>query len=101
MLYNQANARLHRQGQKETVIIRHILAKGTIVENVMKDCFAYRQNGCTALKIRKCEGCSFYKTKEEYQLGRRLALERILSLDKDLQDHINKTYYGGKMGGGV
>lgn len=36
MLYNQANARLHRQGQKETVIIRHILAKGTIDENVMK-----------------------------------------------------------------
>lgn len=36
MLYNQANARLHRQGQKETVIIRHILAKGTIDENGMK-----------------------------------------------------------------
>ena len=67
----------------------------------MKDCFAYRRNGCTALKVKKCEGCSFYKTKKEYLLGRQLAMERILSLDKDLQDHINKTYYGGKMGGGA
>ncbi|MFZ3578822.1 DEAD/DEAH box helicase [Virgibacillus sp. DJP39] len=35
-LYQQANARLHRQGQKETVIIHHILAKDTIDERVMK-----------------------------------------------------------------
>ncbi|MCW6664278.1 DEAD/DEAH box helicase [Aerococcaceae bacterium NML191219] len=35
-LYQQANARLYRQGQKETVIIHHILAKGTIDEDVMK-----------------------------------------------------------------
>lgn len=35
-LYQQANARLHRQGQKETVIIHHIIAKGTIDEKVMK-----------------------------------------------------------------
>lgn len=35
-LYQQANARLHRQGQKEKVIIHHILAKETIDERVMK-----------------------------------------------------------------
>ncbi len=67
----------------------------------MKDCFAYKHNGCTALKVRNCEGCSFYKTKERYQLDRQLAMERILSLDKRLQDHINETYYGGKMGGAI
>lgn len=35
-LYQQTNARLHRQGQTDTVIIHHIIAKGTIDEDVMK-----------------------------------------------------------------
>lgn len=35
-LYEQANARLYRQGQKETVVIHHIICKGTIDEQVMK-----------------------------------------------------------------
>lgn len=35
-LYQQTNARLHRQGQKDTVITHHIIAKGTIDEDVMK-----------------------------------------------------------------
>lgn len=35
-LYQQTNARLHRQGQKNTVVIHHIIAKGTIDEQVMK-----------------------------------------------------------------
>lgn len=35
-LYMQTNARLWRQGQKETVVIHHIVAKGTIDEQVMK-----------------------------------------------------------------
>ena len=34
-LYQQTNARLYRQGQKETVVIHHIIAKDTIDENVM------------------------------------------------------------------
>ncbi len=35
-LYQQANARLYRQGQKETVIIHHIIARNTVDEDVMK-----------------------------------------------------------------
>lgn len=35
-LYQQANARLYRQGQKETVIIHHIIAKNTVDEDVIK-----------------------------------------------------------------
>jgi len=34
-LYQQTNARLYRQGQTETVVIHHIIAKDTIDENVM------------------------------------------------------------------
>ena len=35
-LYLQTNARLYRQGQKDTVVIHHIITKGTIDEDVMK-----------------------------------------------------------------
>lgn len=35
-LYQQTNARLHRQGQTDTVVIHHIVAKDTIDEDVMK-----------------------------------------------------------------
>jgi SNF2 family DNA or RNA helicase len=35
-LYQQTNARLWRQGQKDTVVIHHIIAKDTIDESVMK-----------------------------------------------------------------
>ena len=35
-LYQQTNARLHRQGQRDTVVIHHIIARGTIDEDVMK-----------------------------------------------------------------
>jgi SNF2 family DNA or RNA helicase len=34
-LYEQANARLHRQGQKSTVFVYHILTKGTHDEDVL------------------------------------------------------------------
>jgi sporulation protein YqfD len=34
-LYQQTNARLWRQGQNETVVIHHIITKGTIDEDVM------------------------------------------------------------------
>lgn len=35
-LYKQANARLWRQGQKDCVVVHHIITKGTIDERVMK-----------------------------------------------------------------
>ncbi len=35
-LYQQTNARLWRQGQKETVVIHHIITKGTIDEDIIK-----------------------------------------------------------------
>ena len=34
-LYQQANARLHRQGQSQAVVIHHIIAAGTMDERVL------------------------------------------------------------------
>ena len=35
-LYQQTNARLYRQGQKNTVVIHHLITKNTIDEDIMK-----------------------------------------------------------------
>lgn len=47
-LYQQANARLWRQGQKETVVIHHIVTKGTIDEDVI-NALKKKQTGQDAL----------------------------------------------------
>lgn len=46
--YQQANARLDRQGQKEPVIIHHLIAKGTIDEMVMS-ALKRKENGQEAM----------------------------------------------------
>jgi hypothetical protein len=60
------------------------------------DCFAYKRNSCTALKVKQCEGCSFYKTKEQFEMNQRKALERIRTLDVEKQQRIFEKYYGGE-----
>ena len=46
--YMQANKRLHRPGQKEPVVIHHLVAKGTIDEDVM-DALKRKRGGQDAL----------------------------------------------------
>ena len=62
----------------------------------MRDCFAFRRGSCTALKVKKCVGCSFYKTKEQFKKDQLRAINRILSLDAGRREHIINTYYGGR-----
>jgi SNF2 family DNA or RNA helicase len=47
-LYQQTNARLWRQGQKETVVIHHIVTKDTIDEDVLA-ALNRKETGQTAL----------------------------------------------------
>ena len=46
--YQQANARLERQGQKEPVVIHHLVAKGTVDELVMQ-ALKRKENGQEAM----------------------------------------------------
>lgn len=62
-----------------------------------EDCFAYKNGKCTALKVKDCEACNFYKTKEQSKIDREKAMKRILSLDKGVVELINETYYKGKL----
>lgn len=61
----------------------------------MEKCFADTgKKDCSALKIKKCNGCVFYKTKKEAERGRRQSFLRILSLEEDVKSHILGKYYG-------
>lgn len=52
-LYKQANARLYRQGQKETVIIHHLITEGSVDENVLYALQQKDQNQNRLLEILK------------------------------------------------
>lgn len=59
----------------------------------MDNCIFEKGNECNALREKKCEGCSFYKTEAELIEGRRKAQERIDSLPEKQRIHIIRTYY--------
>jgi hypothetical protein len=58
----------------------------------MKDCFAYKNNRCTALIVKNCEGCNFYKTKEKSEEEKAKSIVRIMSLDKNIRAAIIQKY---------
>lgn len=47
---------------------------------------------CGALSEKQCHGCSFYKSPEEYNAGRKKADERIASLPEAQRVHIMQKY---------
>lgn len=57
-----------------------------------KDCFAYKNKRCTALKVKDCEGCDFYKTKDKVEEERADSIGRIMSLDKNTRAAIIQKY---------
>jgi hypothetical protein len=64
-----------------------------------KMCFAYRDEKCKILKLKKCksESCSFFKTKTQAEEDHKKALRRIKTLDPAVKRSIMELYYGGKM----
>jgi SNF2 family DNA or RNA helicase len=60
-LYQQANARLHRQGQKENVIIHHLVASGTVDEDVMRALGSKEINQNMLLEAVKARIKEYYK----------------------------------------
>lgn len=66
---------------------------------LIEKCFAYREGKCNILNVRECEGyeCSFFKTWKQSKKDKKRALDRIRSLDREMQRSIIQNYYGGKM----
>ncbi len=65
--------------------------------NQNKTCFAYMKGRCKALNTKKCDGCNFYKTTEQYKQDQQKAIDKILTLNKMLIEYITRTYYKGKL----
>jgi len=63
----------------------------------MDKCFAKDKNKCIALKIKNCEGCNFFKTKQEVEEGRQKTIERINSLDEQTRNNIMDIYYNSQI----
>lgn len=63
-----------------------------------KECFAYKNGGCIALNVKKCEGtsCGFFKTKAQLIEEQERVFKRIQSLDKSSKVNIMALYYKGK-----
>lgn len=61
------------------------------------DCFAYKNQTCTALTTDTCYGCRFYKTKARVRRGRKRAYARVFLLDEYQSDYIIDKYYKGKL----
>lgn len=58
----------------------------------MNKCFADNGNSCKALKTKRCKGCGFYKTKEQLEVSKKKAMERLKTLDKHTRKSIISTY---------
>lgn len=63
------------------------------MEIKVTDCVFDRGNRCSALTGMECKNCSFKKTKEQLDEGRRVAAERIRSLPVFSRMYIKDKYY--------
>lgn len=67
----------------------------------MKKCVFDRSDFCVALNSRECENCRFRKTREELDVGREKACERVENLPKKQYNAIMNKYYKLRRGAEV
>ena len=63
----------------------------------MKECAFNKGYECSALNDMQCEGCAFFKTKDELVAGRLKFFARLPLLPKVQRTHIMETYYGASI----
>jgi hypothetical protein len=59
----------------------------------MNNCAFERGCECSALNVKACEGCSFFKTKEELSASREKARERVNSFPPKKRSKIFNKYF--------
>ena len=61
----------------------------------MLKCAFDREEKCSALTKKSCEGCAFFKSKEKLEEGREKAQKRIRKLPLSMREYIFDKYYIG------
>ena len=64
-----------------------------LFEAVELKCAFDHGHSCAALNIKKCKGCSFFKTETELEEGRRRSQERLKTLSAIEQKRIYDSYH--------
>lgn len=59
----------------------------------MDNCYFESGNKCRCLIDKKCDECSFRKTKREVAIGRDMAMARIVSLPTQQSLYIMRKYH--------
>ena len=62
----------------------------------MDNCVFDNGEACSALVSKKCEKCSFRKTRTELIEGRRKARRSLEKLNEQKLEEIREKYYNGK-----
>ena len=70
---------MHKKWGDKLASLKYKKKGGYIMAKYKTDCFAFkRTDRCIALTTMKCEGCSFYKTVEQYEADKRKSEKRLV-----------------------
>lgn len=60
---------------------------------MIKCAFDRTEEECSALKVKTCKGCGFFKSEEKLFAGRENADRRVSTLPEDFRKYIYDKYY--------